>query len=71
MGTVDWVVLGQDEEEGNWCAWVSQEMELEEVLEGEWGKEIIVVEDQDWCDEDITIHACVPDADGLVRPGAY
>ncbi len=67
---VDWVLMGR-EEAGPWSTWVSNEQEVREMLEDERGTDLVILEDQDWFDEAITIHAYVPDEDGTVRPGSY
>ncbi len=71
MKKVDWVAIGKEKDNSQWSAFVANEEEFEEAIEDEFGNEIIIIEDQDWFNEDITIHAYVPDEDGIVRPGSY
>ena len=68
---VDWVIIGKEDDGTQWSCWISDEDELNEAMEDEFGKEVLIIEDQDWFNEEETIHAYVPDEDGVVRPGAY
>ena len=68
---IDWVAMGKDVDGDSWSAWIGNEEEFDELIEDEFGRDIIIIEDQDWFNEEITIHAYVPDSDGKVRPGAY
>lgn len=68
---IDWVAIGKEKDNSQWSAFIANEEEFEEVIEDELDREIIIIEDQDWLNEDITIHAYVPDDDGVVRPGSY
>lgn len=67
---VDWVIIGK-EGKSQWSIWIDNEQAFRSAIEDEINNEVIVFKDQDWFNEDITIHTYVPDSDGIVRPGAY
>ena len=68
---IDWVIIGKEEDGSQWSAYIDSEEEFDEMIEDEDNNEVIIIENQDWFNENITIHAYVPDADGIVRTGSY
>lgn len=68
----DWLIIpsGIYIENDNWNYKDTKE-ELKETLELCLGQDIQILEDPEFVNEDLIIHAYIPDEDGIVRPGAY
>lgn len=69
--SVEWVAIGKNKDGTQWSAFVNDMVDFQEIANDEKGREILIIEDQDWFDEAITIHAYVPDSDGIVRKVPY
>ncbi|MEM7296983.1 MAG: hypothetical protein AAF391_01820 [Bacteroidota bacterium] len=69
--SVDWVLISREQDGSQLSIWISEEEDLNEMIEDLEGTEVLIIKDQDWFNEDITVHAYVPDEDGIVRPEAY
>jgi hypothetical protein len=68
----NWLLIGDDNYEytANWDIPESLS-ELVEALHDRVGNEVVVVEEPDYISNECCLAAYVPDADGVVRPGAY
>jgi len=68
----DWLII-LPEIKIEWDNWHYDDTreELKETLELCFGQKIQILEDPEYINEDLTIHAYVPDEDGKIRPGAY
>ena len=68
--SVDWVAMFPVPNDTRWTYENTKE-ELTEALTAGLGRHVRIFDEPDWFDEDLVIHAYVPDTDGHVRPGAY
>jgi len=68
---VDWLLFIFEKDGEQWSNWITDEEDFKDCIEEEKGSFIVLMEDPDWLNEETTIHAYVPDPDGIVRPGAY
>lgn len=68
----DWIVYIEDFENTDiqW-SWIENKDKLLELLEEDKGKFVTIIEDLDYFDEELILHAYVQDEDGKIRPGAY
>ena len=67
---IEWLIIGEEEGE-QWSTWIDSLEEFEEYIIPELGNSIYIIDDFNWVDEAITVHAYVPDEDGIVRVGIY
>ncbi len=67
-----WILIGPDnyEHTADW-AYAESDSELREELDDRIGNSVCVIKEPNYISTDETFDAYVPDADGLVRPGAY
>jgi hypothetical protein len=68
---IDWVIIGKNNDNTQWSTWINNEEDFEDIIEDEFGKEVIIIKDQNWFNEEETIHAYIPDKYGIVRKGSY
>ncbi|MEZ4933807.1 MAG: hypothetical protein R2788_17010 [Saprospiraceae bacterium] len=70
---LQWVSIGKPKDVGDLDNWgfIGDINELQEQLEDAFGRDICILEEPDWFDEELVFHAYVPDKDGIVRLGAY
>lgn len=69
--TIDWVAIGKSQDNQQWSTWIDDKQVFESIDEEDLAKETLIVENQDWTDKATTIHAYVPDEDGVVRAKVY
>ena len=69
--TIDWVAIGKSQDDQQWSIWINHQHTLESIDKEDLTQETLIVENQDWRDKATTIHAYVPDEDGVVRANTY